>query len=97
MNSLRRILSFLMAIMLAAIALPSVGAPKVTKQYHLEMTSNAPLTVVTHLTNVSPDGNSNISSFRVTLSGATIVSVDQPATGTATFTQTSVLVTGCRP
>jgi hypothetical protein len=101
MNNMRKVLCFSVAMMLAAFALPSIGAPQFTKQYSLTMTSSvsAPLTVTAHLTNVSPVGNSNIGSFQLTVTGAKITSVVQPATGTATVdpTQTSVFVTGIFP
>ena len=83
MNSLRRVLCFLMAMTLAAIAFPSLAAPQYTKQYSLTLTSSpsTPLTVVAHLTNqaLSP-GNSNIGSFKLTFTGATI----NPSLGSVT-------------
>jgi hypothetical protein len=39
MNGMRKVVCFLFAMMLAAIALPSLAAPQFTKQYSLTLTS----------------------------------------------------------
>jgi len=110
MNSLRRVFCFSMAIMIAAFALPGLAAPQNTKQYSLAMTSPAELKVVATLTNVSPDGNSNISSYKFTItSGNAKINPDPTKTKltqqdprkvgvvTVDASQTSVTVTGIQP
>jgi hypothetical protein len=76
MNSLRKVLCLLMAVMIAAIALPGHSLrPNSTKQYSLTLTStpSAPLTVVAHLTNQAlGPGNANVGSFRLVFTGAQI-------------------------
>ena len=93
MNNLRRLLSIVLAAAIAAFALPS-SAGNDKKQYSLSMTSLAPLTVTASLKSL---GNSTISSFKLTAAGATIVGVDQPASGKATFTSSTVSVTNMVP
>ena len=103
MNSLRNLVCILMGLVVAAFALPSSGAPQFTKQYNLTLTSSAstPLTVVADLTNKAlGPGNSNIGSFQLTFSGATIASVTtNPAIppGTITVNGSTVFVTGIAP
>ena len=86
MNGTRKVLIFVAALALAAFALPSFGAPQLLKQYTIQMSSDpsAPLIVNAALMNVSPNGNSNISSFSLTVSGATISSAGPLAIGTVT-------------
>jgi hypothetical protein len=76
MNGMRKVVRFILAMVFVAFAAPSVAAPQYTKLYSLTLTASAPLTVVAALTNqaLSP-GNSNVGSFRLTFSGATIASV----------------------
>jgi hypothetical protein len=93
MNNLRTLLCFVLAAAIVAFALPSVASND-KKQYSLSMTSLAPLTVTASLKSL---GNSTISSFKLTAAGATIVGVDQPASGKATFTSSTVSVTNMVP
>ena len=96
-NRMRTFLCLLTAVLLAAFALPSVAASD-KKLYSLEMQfltsppASPPYKVQATLTSV---GNSTISSFKLTVSGLTIVSVDPPASGTVAgpFPGSSVSVT----
>jgi hypothetical protein len=96
---MRNVSFVLMAIVLAAIALPSVAGND-KKMVSLNMSSPAvqtpPLYVV--LAKVTNEGNSTINSFKLSYSGSlTIVGVQQPATGNATFTASSVTVKSMSP
>jgi hypothetical protein len=104
MRSVRNVFSLVLAMVLVAFALPSVGAPQFTKQYSLSMTSTNPLEVVATLTNVSPDGNANIGSYKLTITGGKIASAvltqqDPKKVGIVTVgdANTSVSVTGIQP
>jgi hypothetical protein len=96
MISIRKLFCVWTAVLLAAFALPSMGAGT-QKLYNFATISNTPLTVVLQLDNVSPDGNAQASSFRASVKNATIIGVDQPASGVATFTATSVSVSSMYP
>jgi len=96
MNSIRKLFCAVTVVLLAAFAQPSLGAATL-KLYNLATISSTPLTVVLQLDNVSPEGNSQISSFRASVKNATIIGVVQPASGTATFTATSVSVSNMYP
>ncbi|HEX3633806.1 MAG TPA: hypothetical protein VHZ01_14950, partial [Casimicrobiaceae bacterium] len=93
MKNTRNLLGVLAAVATMAFALPSVAAND-KKQYSLNMTSLAPLAVTASLKSL---GNSTISSFQLTATGAKIVGVDQPASGRATFTNSTVSVTNMVP
>jgi hypothetical protein len=101
MNNIKRVLCILTAVAFAALALPSVAGND-KKQFSLQMqivsappaNTTPPFTVSATVTNV---GNSTINSFNLLVSGLTIVGVDQPATGTATFTGSSVTVKNMHP
>ena len=105
MNSLRKVLGFLLAaVTLAAFALPSVAGDNGKKVYKLDVelaspqpAATPPFTLTAKFTNASPTGNSSFKSFSLSVSGLTIVGVDQPATGTATFTASSVSVVNTFP
>jgi hypothetical protein len=91
MNSMRKFLCVLTAVMLGAFALPSFGAPQFAKQYYLTMASDplTPTTVVAQLSNVTiSSGNSNISSFQlsITSGNAKITGYGPLSKGTATIT-----------
>lgn len=101
MNSMRKIFCILMATVLAAFALPGVAGDNGKKLYSLQMSvppaqTTAPFTVSATITN---EGNSTISSFKLYVSGLTIVGVNQPASGAVAgpFPGSSVLVTNMSP
>ncbi|HEV7413961.1 MAG TPA: hypothetical protein VGP14_09905 [Casimicrobiaceae bacterium] len=102
-NSMRKIASLVIAVAIAAFALPSF-ADNGKKIYNLQMQmvsvppaqAAPPFTLRAVLTN-EPSGNSTINSFRLSVSGLTIVGVDQPASGHATFTASSVTVVNASP
>lgn len=99
MNIMHKLLYVLAAVALAALALPS-AADNGKKMYSLQMQitppgqTTAPFTLGATITN---EGNSTINSFILYVSGLTIVGVNQPSTGKASFTGTSVSVTGMHP
>lgn len=93
MNGMRKVIGLVMVAAIAVFALPAF-ADNGKKQYSLSMTSLAPLTVTASLKSL---GNSTISSFKLTAAGATIVGVNQPASGKATFTSSTVSVTNMVP
>src|SRR5215468_1555715 len=102
MNKVRNLLCIPLVLLLTAFALPSSAAPQFTKQFHLEMASLAPLQVTAYLTNVTPQkttGNSSISSFQLTASGAIITGFDPLPSGTATIdpSGTSIFIQGMSP
>ena len=101
MMRISRLVGLIIAIVIAAFALPSVAGND-KKQYSLQMSivsappaqTTPPFTVKATLAN---EGNSTINSFRLFVVGMVIVGVDQPATGHATFDGSSVSVTGMHP
>ena len=93
MNGMRKVIGLATVAAIAVFALPAF-ADNGKKQYSLSMTSLAPLTVTASLKSL---GNSTISSFKLTAAGARIVGVDQPASGKATFTSSTVSVTNMVP
>jgi hypothetical protein len=104
MTSMRRLLCLLMAIALAAFALPSVAGND-KKQFSLHMnvvTVPPPTTIpypgITLSATIKNEGNSTINSFRLSVTGLTVTGlVNQPATGHATFDASSVSVTNMHP
>ena len=104
MNGVRRIIGLVMAVAIAVFASPGF-ADNDKKIYNLQMQmvsvppaqANPPFTLRAVLTN-EPTGNSTINSFRLSVSsGLTIVGVDQPASGHATFTASTVTVVNASP
>jgi len=101
MNRTRKVLCLLLGLAIAAFALPGVAGND-QRMYSLNMNIVAsppaptppPFTVTATILN---EGNSTISSFALFVTGLTIVGVDQPATGNATFTGSSVSVTNMHP
>src|SRR4051812_45275279 len=101
MNNIRKFFCVLTAVVLAALAPPIIAAPQLVKVYDLHVTSapNTPLQVVADLQNVSPNGNSTISSFSLTITGSTILSVDSLTSGKAAIdaTHSSVTISSMSP
>jgi hypothetical protein len=106
MNSIRNWVCVLTAMGIMACALPGLAAPQKTFSLqmvpdpHLDTISlslQVPVPVTAKIKNLSPTGNSAIDSFTLSVSGATIVGVTQPASGTATFTASSVSVSSMTP
>ena len=103
MHSKNKFVCCLIAILLAAFALPS-AADNGKKIYNLQMQivstppapTPPPFTIKATLTN-EPTGNSSFNSFTLSVTGLTIVGVDQPASGHATFTGSSVSVVNASP
>jgi hypothetical protein len=103
MNGMRKIIGLVMVAAIAAFALPAF-ADNSKKIYNLQMQmvsvppaqASPPYTLRAVITN-EPTGNSTINSFRLSVSGLTIVGVDQPASGRATFTGSSVTVVSASP
>lgn len=98
MNNIRKVFFVLTAMALATLSLPS-SADNGKKMFNLQMSvpaaeSPPPFTVQATITN---EGNSQISSFSVSVTGVTIVGVSQPATGQASFTGSSASVTNMHP
>ena len=89
----------LIAILLAAFALPSVAGND-KKIYNLQtqiVSSSPPFTVQATLTS-EPTGNSSFNSFSLSVVGLQIVGiVGQPNSGNATFTGSSVTVVNASP
>lgn len=102
MNSMRKVLYVLAVMALAAFALPSVAGDNGKKLYSLGIAtvSTSPdatppyLTLQATLTN---NGKSNISSFSFSVAGLMVFGVDQPASGHASYTASSVSVTNMHP
>lgn len=98
-NNIKRMLVILTAVAFAAFALPGVAGND-KKMYSLNMAiltsppAAPPYTVTAAITN---QGNSTINSFNLSVTGLTIVGVNQPATGNATFTESSVSVNNMHP
>jgi ABC-type sugar transport system substrate-binding protein len=75
MTSIRKLLFFVIALASAAFALPAQAATS-GKIIGLTVTQLSPTTVRTTVQNLTPAGNSNVSSFTVLVhSGGTIVSL----------------------
>ncbi len=89
----------LIAILLAAFALPSVAGND-KKIYNLQtqiVSSSPPFTVQATLTS-EPTGNSSFNSFSLSVVGLQITGiVGQPTSGNATFTASSVTVVNASP
>ncbi len=101
MNGMRKVFGFLLvAVMFAAFALPSFAGDNGKKRYSLDMAIvTAPPAAAPYVVNatITNEGNSTINSFRLSVTGLTVVGVNQPATGNATFTGSSVSVQGMHP
>ena len=99
MSGIRNSLCFLLAVVLAALALPSVAGND-KKQVNVMLNApsgqtTAPFTVNATVTN---KGNSTISSFSLTvIFGQTVVGVVPAASGKATFTASTVSVKNMSP
>ena len=94
MNSMRKIVVFSMALMLAAFTLPS-AADNGKKLYSLNMSvppgqTTAPFTVKATIKN---EGNSSIHSFNLFVTGVTVVGVTRQEDATIAFTGSIVTVT----
>jgi hypothetical protein len=99
MNRLHGIVVAAALVMTAFAVTASAGNDK--KQFSLDMElappgqASAPFTLSATVKN---EGNSTVNSFQLmVVSGLTVVGVDQPATGNATFTGGSVSVKNMRP
>lgn len=88
MNNLRKILTLLMALMLATFALPSIAQQKI---FSLKMTpatsAGSPAALTATFKNETPSGNSSFNSLVLTApAGLTITAFTPPPSGTATIT-----------
>ena len=99
MDSIHKSLGFLVtALALVVLALPATAAND-KKQYSLTMSvpsdqTTAPFTVNATIKN---EGNSTISSFKLFVTGVTIVGVNPPSSGTGPFPGSSDSVTKMSP
>jgi len=99
-NSMRKIFFISVALALAAFALPSVADSGKKFSLQMQIVSAPPAPTPPPFTvsaTIGNEGNSTISSFNLFVSGLTVVGVDQPATGAATFTGSSVSVKNMHP
>jgi hypothetical protein len=74
MKSVRNIVSLLLAMVVFAFALPSVGAPQKDSKFSVSLApSSSPLTLTATITNLGGSSNTaTISSFKLTFAGAKI-------------------------
>jgi hypothetical protein len=75
MKDLRRLVGIVLALVVAAFAVPGLGAPQAQSQFSVSLASdpNVPLTVTATITNLGGSNNTaTISSFKLTLTGAKI-------------------------
>src|SRR4030095_1951741 len=103
MNGMRKVISFLMVLMLAAFAMPVMAAPQKTYRLLLVQVSPVtPLKATRYVKNESPppnSANSNIGSFTITLAGFTVDTsqpVDCPG-ALCSATANTVTVTNISP
>ena len=76
MNSLRKTVGFLMALMLAAFALPSLAQ---TKIYSINVSPLGPNPVAVTIKNETPNGNSTVNSFIIQPPNGVTVTLASPA------------------
>jgi hypothetical protein len=99
MNRTCKTFCLLLGLALALFALPSVAGndKKIVTVVMSSPPDQAPLPYVLQAT-VTNDGNSTVNSFQLTYTGSfLIVGVQQPASGNATFTSSSVTVKNMSP
>src|SRR5258705_8852838 len=77
MNNLRKIVGFLMVLMLAVFAMPSLAAP--TKIYSINVSALGTAPVQVTLKNETPNGNSTINSFVIKPPSGVTLSVASPS------------------